>query len=73
MKKEYYELKKVEEGEGNWLASAAFHLCGLCSGVIDTMGGPGYGSICIKCGDALKNGQLRGCVSWDEEPPVEAG
>ena len=63
----YYELKEVSYKKfTGGLRTAAFRNCGLCGCAIDTSGGPGSGSICIPCGDALKTGGLRGCVNWDE-------
>lgn len=35
---------------------------------ISGMDGPGDGSICKACGDALRRGELRGAVIWKETP-----
>lgn len=66
---EYYDLDRVtiepaKPGEFR-IATAALVTCGLCARTISGMGGPGHGSICIPCGDALVRGELRGAVKWD--------
>lgn len=68
---EYYELATVaydnpKPGEFR-IASAALITCGLCSKTISGMGGPGDGPVCKPCGDALRRGELRGAVVWNEE------
>lgn len=68
---EWYELQRVmtTRSESSF-ATAAIRSCGLCGNMIDGMGGPGYGSICIPCGDALRKGKLRGAVKWDDPNPA---
>ena len=61
-----YKLEKVTHRRGG-LRTAAFIWCSLCEGAIDSHGGPGYGTICLKCGDALQDGRLRGLVTWEKE------
>jgi hypothetical protein len=64
---EYYELVKRSYDVSNArLATAAFRSCGTCGSTIDTMGGPGSGSICMPCGDFIKSGQAKGCIVFDE-------
>lgn len=68
-KTEYYELvKRVYEPEGKFLIrTQAFRFCSLCGTTIDSMGGPGWGSICIPCGDDVKAGK----VKYDREKKNE--
>jgi hypothetical protein len=50
------------------IRTAATIVCSLCGVMIDGMGGTrGHGPICLRCGDVLKNGRLRGAVKWGEE------
>jgi len=64
MRTEWYELVKVAvDPMRDWIRTAATRVCDLCGAHIDHMGGAGEGSICIVCGDGLKAGKLRGCVS----------
>lgn len=65
----YYELAERETPPPNSgrLATAALLCCGLCGGVIDSMGGPGYGAVCERCGDELRIGRLRGAVVWEDD------
>ncbi len=65
---QYYELKEItilkpKPGEFR-LVNAAVGSCGLCSAIITGMGGSPH-MICIKCGDLLQAGKLRGCVKYD--------
>ena len=64
----YYELKMVAipENEEGSFRTAAFLDCDLCGEPIDSSGGPGNGAFCIRCGDLVKEGTLRGLVNWDE-------
>lgn len=62
----YYTLTKQEIKSGG-IQTRAFRICGLCSRPISPSGGPGRGSVCLECGDALKAGQLRGAVVWEDE------
>ena len=65
----FYELGLVtikDEQSGFRFASAAIISCGLCGSMIDGMGGPGNGVVCIRCGDELRHGRLRSAVVWDE-------
>lgn len=59
---EYYKLVKVveeEPPEGELrIATACVWLCSLCHEVIDGMGGPGYGTLCVRCGEDLIAGNL---------------
>jgi len=53
-KTEYYELvKKSYEVHPEQLVTAAVRSCSLCNTMIDGMGGPGWGSICLPCGDDI--------------------
>lgn len=68
---EWYELKKVVvdppvPGEFR-MATAAVRSCDLCNTIIDGMGGPGHGSICVDCADDLRRGNLRGAVIRGED------
>lgn len=69
----YYEIERREIDEtppprGKMrLLSAAIIDCRLCGVVIAGMGGPGDGAVCERCGDALKRGELRGAVIWEED------
>jgi hypothetical protein len=65
---QYYQLEKVTEHQHNGLRirTAAVLMCALCQHVIDGMGGPGSGVLCVPCGDALKTGQLR--LMLDKQP-----
>lgn len=65
---EYYELNRIViDMDRITFVTAALINCGLCGHMISGNGGPGYGSICISCGDALKRGQLVGCVVWEND------
>lgn len=60
---EYYELVKrqiepLEPGEFR-ITTAAVWICALCRVVIDGMGGPGNGELCVRCGDDIKSGNFR--------------
>ena len=56
---EYYELvKQTYEVHPRQLVTAAVRSCSLCNDIISGMGGPGHGSICIPCGDDIKNRKL---------------
>lgn len=59
---EYYELvkRKIEEEPENGfsIVTAAVWSCSLCADMIDGMGGPGNGEICVKCGDLILSGQV---------------
>ncbi|WP_411508244.1 hypothetical protein [Brucella anthropi] len=65
----YYELSGRETPPPNsgGLRLPALLCCGLCSEVIDSMGGPGWGVVCEHCGDELKAGRLRGAVVWEDD------
>ena len=64
---DYYQLEpRSLRNTGDFLQTAAIMTCNLCGTWIDTMGGPGTGTICGKCGDALMSGQLVGCVIWEK-------
>ncbi|MNK73057.1 hypothetical protein D3C87_925470 [compost metagenome] len=65
---DYFELTPVHVSkEGFRLATAALLVCSLCGEMIDGMGGPGCGAVCLKCAPEMKAGRLRGCVVWEEE------
>ena len=67
-KPDYYELAPVVlKKDGFFFASAAVVNCSLCGEMIDGMGGPGHGAVCLKCAPEMIAGRLRGCVVWD--PP----
>lgn len=64
----YFELQPVEipdpePGEVR-IATAAVLDCGLCGGMIDGMGGPGYGAVCVQCADVVFRGQAVGAIKW---------
>jgi len=70
-KPDYYELTPVHtQKEGFRFASAALIVCSLCGEMIDGMGGPGHGAVCLKCAPEMIGGRIRGCVVWDEEKPA---
>jgi len=62
---DYYVLEPRKLRTGG-IATAAIRRCGLCGGMISGMGGPGHGSVCKPCGEALKKQQLIGAVVWDD-------
>lgn len=39
--------------------TSAIWSCQLCGETIDSMGGPGDGEICVKCGDDIMNGRIK--------------
>lgn len=63
MTTEYYELRKVilpdPQPDEFRIATAAVWSCALCCEMIDGMGGPGNGEICVKCGEDIKHGHIR--------------
>lgn len=64
----FYELNLVtikDDPNGFRFATAAILGCGLCGEVIDGMGGPGNGIVCIRCGDELRHGRLKTAVVWE--------
>lgn len=65
----YYRLVEDETPPPNsgQIRTAALLCCGLCGSMIDSMGGPGSGVICERCGPYLKVGALRGCVTWEDD------
>jgi hypothetical protein len=66
----FYELQKItikEDPNAFRIATAAILSCGLCGEMIDGMGGPGDGVVCVKCGDELRKRRLVGAVVWDKE------
>jgi hypothetical protein len=68
---EYYELQKItieptKPGEFR-LVTAAVVTCGLCGGMIDGMGGPGCGAVCVRCAEVVMRGQARGAIKWSDE------
>jgi len=66
---EYYELKPVypaPKDGGTIFATAAVLSCSLCGSMIDGMGGPGHGAVCLKCAPEMVHGRLRSCVVWED-------
>lgn len=61
---EFYRLQKVaipEPAPGEFrIATACVWSCALCGGMIDGMGGPGDGQICVPCGDQILDSDWRG-------------
>lgn len=60
---EYYELVKrhidpPKPGEFR-IATACVWSCILCGSMIDGMGGPGDGDLCLRCGDLIKGGKVK--------------
>ncbi len=49
-----YIFDPIYEGRSGMISTAAFRMCRECHGVISSMGGPGYRSVCLKCYDAVK-------------------
>lgn len=47
--------------------TAAIWSCQLCGEMIDGMGGPGSGEICVKCGDDI----LAGRIKYDRSRRIE--
>lgn len=41
------------------ICTAAVWSCALCGEIIDGLGGPGDGEICVKCGEDIHAGRLR--------------
>lgn len=71
---DYYELVPVvSQKEGFFFASAAVINCSLCGEMIDGMGGPGRGAVCLKCAPEMISGRLRGCVIWDAPSQESTG
>lgn len=62
---EFYRMEKTKLEPG-FLVTAALLSCGLCGVTISGNGGPGGGQVCIRCGDELARGGLRGAVIWEE-------
>jgi len=60
----FYELKRVETSTDGF-ATAAIHDCALCGDVIDGMGGPGRGSICVSCAEKIYRGEAKGAIKRD--------
>ena len=65
----YFELveRNTPKPNSGMIRTAALMCCGLCGDVIDTMGGPGCGTVCERCAVELKAGRLRGAVIWEED------
>lgn len=65
---DYYELRKVTPSQPGELVirTAAVLCCDLCGGVIDSMGGPGHGAVCVRCADVVMSGRARGAIKWDD-------
>ena len=56
----YYRLsKETLHHEPERICTAAVWSCSLCGSVIDGMGGPGNGEICVLCGDDIISGRLK--------------
>lgn len=51
----FYELEKKEITH-DFFVTAAFRNCSICATTIDSMGGPGWGSICVDCAKAIFEG-----------------
>lgn len=49
-----YTFDPIYDGRSGWISTAAFRMCRECNGVISSMGGPGYRSVCLKCYPNLK-------------------
>lgn len=49
-----YIFNPIYEIPEGYIATAAFRLCRECRGVISSMGGPGYRSVCLTCYPRLK-------------------
>jgi hypothetical protein len=60
---EFYELvrrKILPPSPGEFrISTAAVWSCALCGLIIDGMGGPGDGELCIRCGDLIKSGSVK--------------
>jgi hypothetical protein len=52
----YYKIEKVTIIQT--IASAALWHCSLCGSCISGMGGPGNGTLCVRCGDSLQAGVI---------------
>lgn len=55
----YYTLKPAEPRGLGGISTAALRKCAICDHVVDTMGGPGVGSICPECATLIKRGQIK--------------
>jgi hypothetical protein len=69
IKYEYYELKRVtvptpKPGEFS-IHTQAVMFCLTCGCTISTIDGPGE-AVCIACGDAIRNTQAVGCITWSD-------
>jgi hypothetical protein len=49
-----YQFEPIYEIGPGYIVTASFRLCRECNGVISSMGGPGYRSVCLKCYPVLK-------------------
>lgn len=69
---EYFELTKVTVPDAKpnefRLVTAAIIDCGLCGEMIDGMGGPGHGAICLRCAEVVMRGDARGAIKWSDKP-----
>lgn len=69
---EYFELRRVRRepaltGEPLFVTAAVLS-CSLCGEMIDGMGGPGDGAVCVRCADIVRSGKARGAIRWDNDP-----
>lgn len=71
MSLKFFELQPVEIADpepGEFrIATAAIRDCGLCGEIIDGMGGPGNGSVCVRCAEVVIRGEARGAIKWERE------
>ena len=60
---EFYELVKrqIEEPKAGEfrIATAAVWTCAMCREIIDGMGGPGNGELCLDCGEDIIAGHFK--------------
>lgn len=67
----YYELvERSYTPNPNALVTAAVWSCELCGGVIDGMGGPGNGELCIPCGGDILSGKFHHAVTRTDDAEV---
>lgn len=64
----YFELKPVPQVQSGSIATSALRFCAICDVTVETMGGPGSGSICPECAALIKSGQ----VKMDREAVLDA-
>jgi len=55
----YFVISPVEDTNKPQIATAAFRHCSLCNVAVDSMGGPGDGTICNECVTLIKHHRIK--------------